>query len=194
MNSTLVTRILSRSIALGITLTSVSCFSGLGYWQQAYFGAPQQQYGPPQQQQGGGGRWNTDNAPGGPGMNNGNRYGYGSQPQGYYQDPNGTQFRNQSTPPSGSSSKPKVKTKETAATLHKPKQKTTTTTTTTTKIESKPKPASDSGDVPYGTKVHGKTGFVYSPYAKEKGMVDVIGIPAGTKVECPYSQKHFRVP
>ncbi len=49
-------------------------------------------------------------------------------------------------------------------------------------------------NLPYGTPVIGKKGFVYSPYAPEKGMVDVTDIPSGTKVECPYTQKIFRVP
>ncbi len=55
--------------------------------------------------------------------------------------------------------------------------------------EIKPKP-----NLPFGTPVIGKRGFVYSPYAPDKGMVDVSDIPSGTKVECPYTKKIFRVP
>ncbi len=49
-------------------------------------------------------------------------------------------------------------------------------------------------NLPYGSPVIGKKGYVYSPYAPEKGMVDVTDIPSGTKVECPYTGKVFRVP
>ena len=48
-------------------------------------------------------------------------------------------------------------------------------------------------DLPFGELVPGKTGFVYSPYST-KELVDVSGIPTGTKVKCPYSGKTFRVP
>jgi hypothetical protein len=48
--------------------------------------------------------------------------------------------------------------------------------------------------LPYGTPVARKKGFIYSPYAPDKGIVDVSDIPAGTEVECPYTGKKFRVP
>ena len=48
--------------------------------------------------------------------------------------------------------------------------------------------------LPFGTQVPGKAGFVYSPYAADAGEIDVRGLPSGTKVECPYTQKIFRVP
>lgn len=56
-----------------------------------------------------------------------------------------------------------------------------------------PKPAVRE-DLPYGIPVVGKKGMVYSPYAPEKGQVDVDGYKRGTRVECPYTNKHFRVP
>jgi hypothetical protein len=56
------------------------------------------------------------------------------------------------------------------------------------------KPAAPREDLPYGQPVVGKKGFVYSPYAPDKGQVDVQDIPAGTKVKCPYTEKTFRVP
>ena len=65
-------------------------------------------------------------------------------------------------------------------------------TDTTTRVESKP--AVTREDLPFGQPVVGKKGFVYSPYAPDKGQVDVDGIPAGTKVKCPYTGKVFRVP
>ena len=50
------------------------------------------------------------------------------------------------------------------------------------------------GAVPYGIAVPDRPGFVRSPYALDKGMVAVEGIPQGTKVKCPYSGQIFRVP
>jgi hypothetical protein len=42
--------------------------------------------------------------------------------------------------------------------------------------------------------VPGKPGFVTSPYAPEKGYVDLTGFPPGTQVKCPYTGKVFLVP
>lgn len=47
---------------------------------------------------------------------------------------------------------------------------------------------------PYGVKVPGKPGFVYSPFDKTAGVVDVQGMAPGTKVKCPYTGKVFIVP
>ncbi len=49
-------------------------------------------------------------------------------------------------------------------------------------------------EIPVGSKVPGRPGFVYSPHTSDKSLVDVVGIPSGTKVKCPYSNKVFRVP
>lgn len=38
------------------------------------------------------------------------------------------------------------------------------------------------------------SGFVLSPYAPDKGLVDVTGFPAGTVVLDPYSDKKMKVP
>lgn len=54
-------------------------------------------------------------------------------------------------------------------------------------------PAPAREDLPFGELVPARTGFVYSPWSK-KGLVDVSGIPTGTKVKCPYTSKTFRVP
>lgn len=59
--------------------------------------------------------------------------------------------------------------------------------------EAKPAPI-PLADLPFGTPVMGKRGYVRSPYAEDQGMVDVTDIPAGTKVKCPFSGKIFRVP
>ena len=71
------------------------------------------------------------------------------------------------------------------------------TAPTETKPEPKPeetKPAVTREDLPFGQPVVGKKGYVYSPYAPDKGQVDVVDIPSGTKVKCPYTNKTFRVP
>ena len=47
---------------------------------------------------------------------------------------------------------------------------------------------------PYGTRVAGRPGFVYSPFAKKNQLVDVAGTAPGVLVKCPYTQKPFRVP
>lgn len=56
------------------------------------------------------------------------------------------------------------------------------------------KPAETDGPTPFGTRVPGRAGFVYSPYGDKLQLVDVSGIAPGVRVECPYSKKEFRVP
>ncbi|MEP6936959.1 MAG: hypothetical protein ABI871_02715 [Chthoniobacterales bacterium] len=49
------------------------------------------------------------------------------------------------------------------------------------------------GDYPYGVPVPGKPGFVKSPFSPDK-LTDVRGIPPGTPVKDPYTEKVFLVP
>jgi hypothetical protein len=50
------------------------------------------------------------------------------------------------------------------------------------------------GALPYGIMVEDQPGFVRSPFALDKGVVDVKGNPQGSKVKCPYTGQTFRVP
>ena len=57
-----------------------------------------------------------------------------------------------------------------------------------------PQAAAATHDLPYGTPVPGKPGFVTSPHSANAGYVDVRGFPPGTEVKDPYSGKTFLVP
>ncbi len=49
-------------------------------------------------------------------------------------------------------------------------------------------------NLPYAKPVPGKAGYVFSPYDKNGGYVDVTGFAPGSKVKDPYSGKVFLVP
>jgi hypothetical protein len=49
-------------------------------------------------------------------------------------------------------------------------------------------------ELPYGTPVPGKAGFVTSPFAPDAGYVEVLGFPPGTRVEDPFTGKIFLTP
>lgn len=49
-------------------------------------------------------------------------------------------------------------------------------------------------DLPYGTPIAGRPGFINSPYAAKHQLVDVTGLPTGMEIKCPYTGKLFRVP
>jgi hypothetical protein len=51
-----------------------------------------------------------------------------------------------------------------------------------------------STDLPYGKPVPGKPGYVFSPFDKNGGYVDVTGYTPGQKVKDPYTGKIFLVP
>ena len=57
-----------------------------------------------------------------------------------------------------------------------------------------PVPVAPPRDLPYGTPVPGKQGFVISPHSPTAGYVDVRGFPPGSEVKDPYSGKIFLVP
>jgi hypothetical protein len=68
---------------------------------------------------------------------------------------------------------------------------TTTPQTTTSTTHTS---ATEKTDLPYAKPVPGKAGYVFSPYDKNGGYVDVTGFAPGSKVKDPYSGKIFRVP
>ena len=49
-------------------------------------------------------------------------------------------------------------------------------------------------DLPYGTPVPGKEGFVTSPFSPNSGYIDVRGFAPGTPVRDPYTGKVFLTP
>ena len=67
--------------------------------------------------------------------------------------------------------------------------------TTAPKLSPTPRTASsERSELPYAKPVPGKPGYVFSPFDKNGGYVDVTGIAPGTKVKDPYSGRIFLVP
>ncbi|MEO8044101.1 MAG: hypothetical protein ABI674_04285 [Spartobacteria bacterium] len=64
------------------------------------------------------------------------------------------------------------------------------TTTSTQRTAS----STGGSDLPYAKPVPGKPGYVFSPFDKNGGYVDVTGYTPGQKVKDPYSGKIFLVP
>lgn len=80
-----------------------------------------------------------------------------------------------------------------------PAPRVTSRTTTNTSRETAPPPntpavAAQKTSLPYAKPVPGKAGYVFSPYDKNGGYVDVTGFAPGSKVKDPYSGKVFLVP
>ena len=71
-------------------------------------------------------------------------------------------------------------------------RRSTTTNETAPKPSATPRAVSSektSGDLPYGKPVPGKPGYVFSPFDKNGGYVDVTGYSPGQKVKDPYSRE-----
>ena len=67
--------------------------------------------------------------------------------------------------------------------------------TSAPKVSPTPRTASsEKADIPYARPVPGKPGYVFSPFDKNGGYVDVTGFAPGSKVKDPYSGKIFLVP
>ncbi len=49
-------------------------------------------------------------------------------------------------------------------------------------------------ELPYGSAIAGRPGFVNSPYAEKFQVIDVTGLPTDLEIKCPYTGKLFRVP
>ncbi|MGH8094735.1 MAG: hypothetical protein ACREIF_14900 [Chthoniobacterales bacterium] len=76
-----------------------------------------------------------------------------------------------------------------------PKERTASTHRTAPKPSATPRAAStQQSDLPYGKPVPGKPGYVFSPFDKSGGYVDVTGYAPGQKVKDPYTGKIFLVP
>ena len=83
---------------------------------------------------------------------------------------------------------PPVEPNNTVAAMNKPNTPSTAPTVT-------PPPSSTPAvELPYGSPIAGRPGFVNSPYAAKHQLVDVTGLPVGMEVKCPYTGKLFRVP
>ncbi len=68
---------------------------------------------------------------------------------------------------------------------------TTNTPSTPSVAPTTPAPTAE---LPYGSPIAGRPGFVNSPFAAKHQLVDVTGLPVGMEVKCPYTGKLFRVP
>jgi len=69
-----------------------------------------------------------------------------------------------------------------------------TTTTPSAPSVAPTTPAPAVAELPYGSPIAGRPGFVNSPFAAKHQLVDVTGLPVGMEVKCPYTGKLFRVP
>jgi hypothetical protein len=79
-----------------------------------------------------------------------------------------------------------------------PSQSPTATATAPPITERRAIPATQSGgtraDLPYAVPVSGRPGFVTSPFAPTRGLVDVREFASGTEVKDPYTGKIFLTP
>ena len=103
--------------------------------------------------------------------------------------PTQTQHRiitDETSPPAqgepGPTAPPRVARSENGAQTHSTNSSTARTT------------SSQNTDIPYGKPVPGKPGYVFSPFDKKGGYVDVTGYSPGQKVKDPYTGRIFLVP
>jgi uncharacterized Zn-finger protein len=103
-----------------------------------------------------------------------------------------------SAPSSITANRPK-----TPAAPERPRTTTPPVANTTVAAMNKPAPSAPSvapvapspvAELPYGSPIVGRPGFVNSPFAAKHQLVDVTGLPVGMEVKCPYTGKLFRVP
>ena len=80
------------------------------------------------------------------------------------------------------------------ATQAKPQPQPSAAPTKPAPIATTPPAKAEAQDIPFGTPITGRPGFVNSPYAAKHQLVDVTGLPVGMEVKCPYTGKLFRVP
>ena len=56
-------------------------------------------------------------------------------------------------------------------------------------------PAGAAGEpLPVGLRVPDRADVIFSPYAKEGGMIDISGMIPGLPIRCPYTKKWFTLP
>ncbi|MBA3832682.1 MAG: hypothetical protein H0X34_12480 [Chthoniobacterales bacterium] len=97
-----------------------------------------------------------------------------------------TEQTRESKPEATSTPAPRVTSRSsTTSTSNETQAKTSATSPSTT---------AEKASLPYAKPVPGKTGYVFSPYDKNGGYVDVTGFAPGSKVKDPYSGKVFLVP
>lgn len=162
--------LMRAAVLAGLSLSAVSCVSGPPYQPDGnvFITDKPPRYG-----------YQGTNSPGDSGPNKPNE----RPKQNVGEDPSKLHDPNTNNKPSDTASNP---------TSDAPPSTTPSTDPTATTPE--PKATKPSTSLPFGTPVIGRKGYVYSPYAPDKGMVDVVDVPSGTKVECPYTGKAFRVP
>ncbi|MGI8891083.1 MAG: hypothetical protein ACR2G0_09925 [Chthoniobacterales bacterium] len=108
---------------------------------------------------------------------------YNAQPQPQVQTRHRVVAKEEQAPAEEASPPPEVTRQETVTTSEEPPPPSRTTTSSAPSV-----------DLPYAKPVPGKPGYVFSPYDKSGGYVDVTGYNPGQKVKDPYSGKIFLVP
>jgi len=98
-----------------------------------------------------------------------------------------------------SSLPPTTNERSVTAEKHAPTPPVSTSQTGRENASSKPKASptpqtASQTQLPYGKPVPGKPGYVYSPFDRNGGYVDVTGYSPGSKVKDPYTGKIFLVP